>query len=231
MNGPKRPAPHAPQNNAAPEEACAADLSMTTMAVGEPPVVDTDAPSESLLAPHTPSRRHTPGPWLYRRDSKASTDATIYALTSTGNPRYIARVYGEGVLSTRIEERDANLALIAAAPVMKAQQDELLEALKDARKELAFLHDLHVTPRQLDKLVSRLDATISKIEAPPIDTAVSLQVRHAGQHEVAQRAEEREARIAELEEAAHAALHSLKCQDTSLTEYELRKALRLPPAE
>jgi hypothetical protein len=39
------------------------------------------------------------------------------------------------------------------------------------------------------------------------------------------------ARIAELETTIHAALNASKCQDTSLVEYELRKALHLPPAE
>jgi hypothetical protein len=68
----------------------------------------------------TTTRTH--GPWLISK-GHGSSDSTVYARTSSGNPRYIARVFGEGFGSRMTKERDANAALIAAAP-------ELLEALK-----------------------------------------------------------------------------------------------------
>ena len=75
----------------------------------------------------TTTAQHTPGPWQMSRqeyDNTHSTDLSIYApVPPHNNPKSICRVYGEGGLSAIIEERDANAALIAAAP-------ELLAALK-----------------------------------------------------------------------------------------------------
>jgi hypothetical protein len=65
---------------------------------------------------------HTPGPWLaWDLNSKTDVDRTIEArIGPHNNPRYIARVYGQGVLSKPDPESLANARLIAAAPAMYA---------------------------------------------------------------------------------------------------------------
>ena len=58
----------------------------------------------------------TPGPLIVQgiEDKRTSTDATLTAFTPKfGCPRYVARVYGQGVFSNMCDERDANAALLA----------------------------------------------------------------------------------------------------------------------
>lgn len=64
---------------------------------------------------------HTPGPWFANDlNSKYDPDRTVYARTPIrGNPRYIARVYGQGAMNPDPESL-ANARLIAAAPAMRA---------------------------------------------------------------------------------------------------------------
>lgn len=98
---------------------------------------------------------NTPGPWFRTRAaSKQSEDIGVFGKTLIhGNPRYICRVYGEGVLSPQTEEREANIALIVSAP-------DLRNMLEEARNELAFIDDNHLTARNLAPLVERINATL-----------------------------------------------------------------------
>lgn len=78
------------------------------------------------MSQHYSDAKHTPEPWyVSERGQTHDTDRTIYARTASGNPRWIARVYGEGIPTVATNERTANARLIAAAP-------ELLEALCEA---------------------------------------------------------------------------------------------------
>jgi len=60
--------------------------------------------------------KHTPGPWETDTSAVSSTDIPVCGRTKSGNPRWVARVYGEGTLSRVTDERNANARLIAAAP-------------------------------------------------------------------------------------------------------------------
>jgi len=64
----------------------------------------------------------TAGKWKIKEGAGAS-DSVIFARTASGCPRYIARIYGEGILSRHKAERDSNATLISAAP-------DLLEAIQ-----------------------------------------------------------------------------------------------------
>lgn len=71
---------------------------------------------------------HTPGPWRVRMaeaDKIHSGDIAVYGHSKTNMGRCVARVYGEGWLSSRMDERDANARLIAAAPELLAGAKEL----------------------------------------------------------------------------------------------------------
>ena len=60
--------------------------------------------------------RNTPGPWTFETDSAHnSAEVTVFGRVGP-NRKYVCRVYGEGASSKIVSERDANLALIAAAP-------------------------------------------------------------------------------------------------------------------
>ena len=62
------------------------------------------------------TKQHTPTPWKYEVsefDRNHSSDITIFAETAIHkNRKSIARVYGEGNLSSHTAERDANAAFI-----------------------------------------------------------------------------------------------------------------------
>lgn len=74
----------------------------------------------------------TEGAWRHSKLTSRSEDVSIYSiLPKSHNPRYIARVYGEGYLSTLVEERDSNVKLLTASPL-------LLEALKLCECELSL---------------------------------------------------------------------------------------------
>lgn len=71
--------------------------------------------------------KHTPGPWIVP-DEKLDRDVTIYTrIQESGNPLYIARVYGQGTFGPQRPETKANARLIAAAP-------ELLELARAVSK-------------------------------------------------------------------------------------------------
>lgn len=74
---------------------------------------------------------HTPGPWHtdpHAMASSSGVDVSVFALTPKhGNPQWIARVYGQGALAVgHNAERNANAALIAAAPAMLGALESLL---------------------------------------------------------------------------------------------------------
>jgi hypothetical protein len=68
----------------------------------------------------------TPGPWALSGDDPNSTDRAVYArMPKSGNPKYIARIYGEGILSRDVTARNANARLIAEAPALLAENERL----------------------------------------------------------------------------------------------------------
>lgn len=68
---------------------------------------------------------HTPGPW--------KADHAGFMVHSGDGQKVIARVdYWEG-RNADVREADANLRLIASAPAIKDQRDDLLEALKHVK--------------------------------------------------------------------------------------------------
>lgn len=76
--------------------------------------------------------KHTPGPWHIGQplDPTHSSDASIYAeIPSRNNPKWIARIYGEGSASKIVEERNANARLIASAPFLLLAVEEILAEL------------------------------------------------------------------------------------------------------
>ena len=80
-------------------------------------------------------KQATPGPLVVKgiADRRMSTDATLVAFTPKhNNPRYVARVYGEGVMSNLCAERDANAKLLAHC---RNNFVRAVEALKQISKE------------------------------------------------------------------------------------------------
>ena len=76
-------------------------------------------------------KRATTGPLLLRgaEDKQTSVDITLFGHTPQyANPRYVARVYGQGVFSSLCDERDANAALLAHC---WNRFDEVVKALED----------------------------------------------------------------------------------------------------
>ena len=80
----------------------------------------------------------TPGPWeIHGMESSGSQDISICGRTAQHhNPIWLARVYGQGIMSKDTGARDANAHLIAAAPA-------LLEALRSMieKDETTSRHD------------------------------------------------------------------------------------------
>lgn len=76
---------------------------------------------------------HTPGPWQFEKPNQTCTDETVFRkMPIHDNPDYICRVYGEGVTtSVGVPERNANLALIADAPLLLARCKRLETALEE----------------------------------------------------------------------------------------------------
>ncbi len=81
---------------------------------------------------------HTPGEWLLETFGGCGDgDISVYAKTPiNGNPRWVARVYGGGILAPggRNPETLANARLIAAAPKLLAAAEALCAAI-DAQYE------------------------------------------------------------------------------------------------
>ena len=120
-------------------------------------------------------KRATTGPLLLRgaEDKQTSVDITLFGHTPQyANPRYVARVYGQGVFSSLCDERDANAALLAHC---WNRFDEVVAALEDlafdaARVERKFSEGRDWTEwRDLrDKLASAKDllAKAKTVEMP-----------------------------------------------------------------
>ena len=73
---------------------------------------------------------HTPGPWKIDTNKHALRNMGKKTIVIGGKPEQItAEAFADS-----LGEAEANAALIAAAP-------ELLEALKEARKDITFLRD------------------------------------------------------------------------------------------
>lgn len=90
---------------------------------------------------------YTPGPWWIDSDKKNSSDASIGSTNRTsGHPIWIGRVYGEGVLSGDLSKRDANAALIAAAPDLLVALTGLVKEISrkkmDVRKDYSLMVEL-----------------------------------------------------------------------------------------
>jgi hypothetical protein len=96
---------------------------------------------------------HTPGPWFANDlNSKYDPDRTVYARTPIhGNPRYIARVYGQGAMNPDPESL-ANARLIAAAPALRA-------AVAGAFDFICSRHDDE--DAEEDHLIALLDAALA----------------------------------------------------------------------
>lgn len=75
--------------------------------------------------------KHTPGPWFVERveDGKGFVGSNEGGVGSKNDGIYIAHTLGP--------DRAANAELIAQAPTLKAQRDELLAALKAILGELS----------------------------------------------------------------------------------------------
>jgi hypothetical protein len=80
---------------------------------------------------------HTAGPWSVSLPLTGQ-DVTIEARTPIhGNPVFIARVYGPGVLSKAVETRDANARLLSSAWT----PPPLVEAARESVRRLQVLVD------------------------------------------------------------------------------------------
>lgn len=100
---------------------------------------------------------HTPGPWrvqMYDWDRTHSTDVSIYGHSDSNSGKCVTRVYGEGSLHWKTDERDANARLIAAAP-------ELLSAVKEF---MEFVYPDRVETLKHTKAVTMFRAAIDKVE-------------------------------------------------------------------
>lgn len=88
---------------------------------------------------------HTPGPWsVPEMDQKHDADRSILAYRRSGNPQWIGRAYGGGILTRADDEMKANAALIAAAPALlaelraaRAETERLRSLVKSLSTELA----------------------------------------------------------------------------------------------
>ena len=69
---------------------------------------------------------------MHERLGERSSDISIYSVLPVNqNRKYIARVYGNGYVSKLVAERDANVKLLTASPMM-------LKALKLCECELSL---------------------------------------------------------------------------------------------
>lgn len=74
----------------------------------------------------------TEGRWFHEKLGDRSMDVSIYSiLPMSNNPKYIARVYGNGYMSSLVDERNSNVKLLTASPL-------LLDALKLCECELSL---------------------------------------------------------------------------------------------
>lgn len=118
-------------------------------------------PQVSRSTVNSLSDRHTPGEWVvqlirYQDDppmgfavvsnSKRPDAKPIASVNCAGSKRYVLADYTS-------EELEANAALIASAPTLKAQRDKLYEALTATLTALRYMRDsdtqhwdFHVTP-------------------------------------------------------------------------------------
>ena len=108
----------------------------------------------------TQKAKHTSGPWDIHGDAKERLE--IHQLSDENGEKTIADVDPDGLLS--VEERQANAALIAAAP-------ELLDLLKKVDLELRCtisqggMETTIAESNNLDELVSDIDDFIAKVES------------------------------------------------------------------
>lgn len=76
---------------------------------------------------------HTPGPWNVVLPPTGEDVSIVGRTPAHRNPIFIGRVYGPGILSKDVTNRNANARLIAAAP-------ELLQALRLLREHCEYEH-------------------------------------------------------------------------------------------
>ena len=79
------------------------------------------------MAGHSPGFWEVPARELAQKDD---SDRTVLVKLSSGCPRYICRVYGQGVTVSARPESVANARLVAASPRLRAKLAGLLEWAK-----------------------------------------------------------------------------------------------------
>jgi len=99
--------------------------------------------------------KHSPGPWTLTSQVAGDEDISIYGVTPVHkNPRWIARVYGQGRLARKDPETAANAALLLAAP-------DMLAAIEDVLSWHDFSDDMH-KPIEVRAAYMRARAAIAK---------------------------------------------------------------------
>jgi len=82
---------------------------------------------------------HTPGPWHVRQqeDDNGLKNTVVGFIHESGSKLGIATIWRKNATSEAKAEQEANAALIALAPQLLAQRNELRSALDEIRNTLA----------------------------------------------------------------------------------------------
>jgi hypothetical protein len=120
-------------------------------------------PANSGVLPHAPECGHTPGPWSVGRsilrEGGQYLEVAVHVGEGATRGNCIALVYqgGEGAISSRTEDVEANARLIASAP-------SLLASLKECVLQIEYLHERLQATGSGTAAIARAEAAIAKAE-------------------------------------------------------------------
>ena len=105
----------------------------------------------------------TPGPWTW--NERPHECSTYHELTGSDGEKVIESAEYEGCWLSNHKHTEANADLIARAPTLLRERDELREALEAARSWLREYHACHTDAADdgLHGLSEQMDAVLSKV--------------------------------------------------------------------